>query len=234
MAAFRPSPMKCVCANPDCSKKFRPVRTDAEYCSNACRQAHYRARNKARARAEAVFRIAQNAHNFESNKRTAIDLYSKVKGVEVIATNTGILVAETVPGARAQAASNLPNWRETPCEPADVPELIRVAGPYRYSETGRAQRKERAERDFRYRVAERDFIAAMKGPVHSIAHFTYEPPPVTYSEPVRYSEPSVQSPRWSRPDWWDEDRPKSEYQPEMPLSEWLGYGMSVTDKSRLT
>jgi hypothetical protein len=68
---------------------------------------------------------------------------------ELSADEGKILVAETVPGARAQAASNLPNWRETPCEPADVPELIRVAGPYRYSETGRAQRKERAERDFR-------------------------------------------------------------------------------------
>jgi hypothetical protein len=231
--------MKHVCANPDCGKKFRPVRADAEYCSNACRQAHHRLRKKAKAEAEAVFRIAQNTHNFESNKRTAIDLYSKVKGVEVIATNTGMLVAETVPGARAQAASNLPNWRETPCEPADVPELIYLAGPYRYSETGE-QRKERAERDFRYRVAERDFIAAMKGPVHSIAHFTYEPPPVTYGEPVTYFPAgegawfTLQSPRWSRPDWWNEDRPKSEYQPETPLSEWFGHGMSVTDKSKLT
>jgi antitoxin (DNA-binding transcriptional repressor) of toxin-antitoxin stability system len=230
MRVFRNSPAKHVCADPDCGKKFRPFRADAEYCSNACRQSHYRLRMKARTEADAVFRIRQNTPNFESNKRTAIDLYSKVRGVEVIATNAGILVAEMVPGARALAASILPNWQETPCEPADVPKLIRAAGPYRYQETERAQREEHADRDFRYRVAERDFIAAMKGPVRSIAHFTHEPDaPIGYLPPVSELGDSR---AWK---WWEEDdRPKREYQPEMPVSEWLSRGMSVTDKSKLT
>jgi len=94
-----------VCANPGCSKKFRPVRADAEYCSNACKQAHYRARAKAKAAAEALFRVKQNTLDFEAHQRTAVDLRSKVRGIEVIATNTGVLVAETAPGARALAAS---------------------------------------------------------------------------------------------------------------------------------
>jgi hypothetical protein len=183
-------------------------------------------RKRARAEAEAIFRVAQNTHNFESNQRTAIDLYSKVKGVEVIATNTGIIVAETVPGARELAASHLPNWRETPCEPDDVPGLIRKAAIARYS--SKADRLERAPRDFRYRVAERDFLAAMKGPqVHSIAHFKHEPDaPITYppppSEPGRYLHQRLE----------EDDRPKPDPQPETPLSEWrLGHGFGiVTDK----
>jgi hypothetical protein len=167
------------CANPDCSKKFRPVRADAEYCSNACKQSHYRVRAKAKAAAEALFRVKQNTLDFDAHQRTAIDLRGKVKGIEVIATNTGVLVAETVPGARALAASLLPYWRETACQPEDVPALLRRSdpGPYRYSEAKRAEREERSDRDFRYRAAERGFFFATRAPVHSIAHFAYEPPP---------------------------------------------------------
>jgi hypothetical protein len=165
-----------VCANPGCSKKFRPVRADAEYCSNACKQAHYRARAKAKAAAEALFRVKQNTLDFEAHQRTAVDLRSKVRGIEVIATNTGVLVAETAPGARALAASLLPYWRETACQ---LPALLRrsAPGPYRYSEKKRAEREERSDRDFRYRAAERGFFFATRAPVRSIAHFAYEPPP---------------------------------------------------------
>jgi len=201
---------KHVCANPDCKRKFRPVRADAEYCSNACKQAHYRARKKARAAAEAVFRVKQNAENFEDNKRTAVELRGKVKGLEVIATNTGVLVAETVPGARALAALMLPSWRETVCQPEDVPALLRRSvGPYRYSETKRAEREERSDRDFRYRAAERGFFFATRTPAHSITHFTYQPPtPITYPEFPAFMLP----PRWSRC-WEEDDRPVSEHEP---------------------
>jgi hypothetical protein len=164
---------KNVCANADCNRKFRPVRADAEYCSNACKQSHYRARKKARAEADALFRVKQNTDNFEAHQRIAIDLYREVKGIEVIATNTGVLVAETTPGAREQAASRLPDWQQTPIQPEDVPSLLRLAPVPRYSETGEA-RRQRARQDFRYRMAERDFRAAMNKPAHSISLFTFD------------------------------------------------------------
>jgi hypothetical protein len=213
---------KHVCINPDCSKKFRPVRADAEYCRAACKQSHYRARKRAKAEAEALFRVKQNTDNFASHQRAAVDLYGQVKGVEVIATNTGILVAETAPGAREQAASMLPEWQQTAVQPETVPALLRLAPMPRYAD--RAARKEREDRDFCYRAAQRNFLAAMKGSVHSIAHFTFEPPPPV--EPVR--EPAQSRPlRW----WEEDDRPASEW-PD--VSEWfVGYGMHVTDKRGL-
>jgi hypothetical protein len=237
----RASFTKHVCANPGCGKKFRPVRADAEYCSNACKQAHYRARTKAKAEAEAHFRIKRNTLDFEANQRAAIDLYGKVRGIEVIATNTGVLVAETVPGARALAALMLPDWQQAPIQPQDVPALLRSAPVPRYPDS--ATRRERQGSDFRYRTAERDFRAAMKKPAHSISLFTYEPPlsPPPPSDAYRAAMrmPHRRPPhgtRWSTTftRWLDveDDRPKPEPQAESDPSEWLERGdVFVTDNS---
>jgi hypothetical protein len=160
------------CANPDCNKRIRFTRSDAEYCSNACKQAHYRARQKAKAAAEALFKIKQSTDNFESHQRIATELYSKVRGIEVVATNAGILVAETAPGAREQAASQLPEWQQTLVGPEAVPAMLRLAPVPRYADS--ATRRAREDRDFCYRVAQRDFLAAMKRSARSISLFTYD------------------------------------------------------------
>jgi hypothetical protein len=171
----RASITKHVCANADCSKKFRPFRADAEYCSNACKQSHYRARKKARADAEAHFKIKQNTDNFAAHQRIAADLYGKVRGIEVIATNTGLLVAETTPGARDRAASKLRDWQQTPVPPENVPALLQLAPIPRYADS--AARREREDRDFCYRVAQRDFLHAMKRSARSISLFTFDADP---------------------------------------------------------
>jgi hypothetical protein len=101
MTAKRP-PMRRKCAW--CKSTFRPNRSDAEFCGGLCRQAAHRKRKKvvdAWAEAEALFRIAKNAHEgrreLEEYQSDVVRLYG-VKGVELIATRKGILAAETIPG----------------------------------------------------------------------------------------------------------------------------------------
>jgi hypothetical protein len=190
MTAKRP-PMRRKCAW--CKSPFRPNRSDAGFCGGLCRQAAHRKRKKvvdARAEAEALFRIAKNAHEgrreLEEYQSDVVRLYG-VKGVELIATTKGILAAETIPGALAAMRSRrsagdlglFSYYRETTCQPGDVTAMIRLA----------------PGAPFRYREAERDFIAAMSGQVAAISLFTCD---------WDYFEQSLLGPPTPLPTYWAE------------------------------
>jgi hypothetical protein len=175
-----------VCENPECRKRFRPRRGDAKYHNDSCRLQCWQARRKA----EAQFKTKQSAEMrlriFLRGRERAVWLVKQVSGIESIATEQGLLVGETVPGAIAKVRALLPRWQESPCG-TDVSGLIRLAPMPSYPTP--YDRHERQHLDMCYRATESVFLGMLKeGAIRSISHFLMDP--------AEYPLPDFQS-------WWD-------------------------------
>jgi hypothetical protein len=118
-----------------CRTKFRPIRSDAEFCSSQCRQAAYRTRKK-NASIEAPRRKAEGAKpytDFYDYRGYAAYLRSLAQRynakVRFMGTSKGILAVEETPGALAAArvfwngtveeAVQLQQWRSTKLHSTD-------------------------------------------------------------------------------------------------------------------
>jgi hypothetical protein len=103
-----------------CRSKFRPNRTDAEFCSNQCRQSAYRARKKDSIKGPRKEEDAKPYADLNGDYRgyavylrgIARDYDTKVR---FMGTPKGILAVEEIPGALAAAPVRgaLQQWRET-------------------------------------------------------------------------------------------------------------------------
>jgi hypothetical protein len=92
-----------------CRNKFRPTRSDAEFCSSQCRQAAYRTRKKVSI--EAAGQKAEDAklyaddyeyRGYAAYLRSLAKLYNAK--VKFMGTPKGILAVEETPGALAAAS----------------------------------------------------------------------------------------------------------------------------------
>jgi hypothetical protein len=120
MARMKASAMRYVCKA--CRSKFRPNRTDAEFCSKKCKQSAYRAREKVSINA---------AREKTKDQQPYADLYGDHRGfaallraqarrydlkLRFMGTPHGILAVEETPGALAACYGCLGlggPWRET-------------------------------------------------------------------------------------------------------------------------
>ena len=115
-----PSVRRVICGR--CEKSFLPKRTDAEFCSNSCKQADYRAR-KLKEEANRAFKtelqIAQNAHDIDLHHEwyqdRAIRLNSEawqhgIKRVKFLGTLLGLFAVDEAPGA-VRLAMARDDWR---------------------------------------------------------------------------------------------------------------------------
>lgn len=121
-----------------CRDKFRPNRSDAEFCCRLCRQAAYRTR-KSNNSAEVAKRKADDAHfavqaleNYQAfaTLRHFSAEADGIKGVKFIGTPHGVLAVEETPGAMAVARASRMLWgmRETESH-SKHPDVLAILPP---------------------------------------------------------------------------------------------------------
>ena len=108
MMGKKASPLRSVCKN--CRNRFRPHRSDAEFCSNQCRQEDYRTRKKdesinvARRKAEDVKPYADLFGDYRGYAAYLRDIAQRYDAkVRFIGMPEGILAVEETPEALATA-----------------------------------------------------------------------------------------------------------------------------------
>jgi hypothetical protein len=111
------------CAALDCKNKFLPKRTDAEFCSPACRKASSRQRKAADA-ADAAARTAKRLAHY---RWMAKELYTmaETSGLQVrfMGLENGVLAIEAQPGGIEMAMPSWAGWLKTEYTSTD-PNLI--------------------------------------------------------------------------------------------------------------
>jgi hypothetical protein len=219
MTGLRASMRRRACAR--CQTSFLPKRTDAEFCSNGCKQADYRAR-KLKEEADKAFkvglRIAQNTHDaarqmdlhrFLAREQNVRADSVRHKHIRFMGIQRGVL------GVQAYRADDLPwpipwkpfgrSWlkvRESQHDPANPeagdPEVIEAVVE--------ALQHETLGGSFMQREYEKECRALLKGAVKRISLFTAEPRGATDSPPSQWlSLEPVTSDYLELLDRWDDN-----------------------------